>query len=184
MYDEHILELLQEAYYKGILKIKTEQYADFLILLFSFQENMLKFLVKQQLLRSKFKKLDWRNAEHQIRSKIEQGELNRHLKAYRYNGRSLQLEGTINRIIMLAILDYFSDLKSVTLLLKKLESYCQDRNDLVHDLKGVSALKNEGEIIRAMCQIMEYVKPDFDATNPFNSLNEQILNQLTPIVRG
>ncbi len=184
LYNEHILELLQEVYYKSIVKIRTKQYADFLVLLFSFQENMLKYLVKKQLLGSDWVKLDWQRVENQIRSKIEQGELNRHLQSYRYNGQSLKLEGKINRIVMLAILDYFSDLEPVTLLLKKLENYCQDRNDLVHDLKGVSELENEGEVIKIMRQIMEYVKLNFDNTNPFNLLNEQILNQLTPIVRG
>ncbi|MEA5537028.1 hypothetical protein [Crocosphaera sp. XPORK-15E] len=184
LYNEHILELLQEAYYKSIIKLKTKQYADFLILLFSFQENVLKFLVKQQLLQANFKTLDWQRTENQIRSKIEQRELNKYLKAYRYNGQSLKLDEKINRIVMLAILEHFSDLSSVILLLKELENSCQDRNDLVHNLKGISELENEKEIIKTMRQIMEFVKPDFETTNPFNSLNEQILDQLTPIVRG
>lgn len=188
LYNKNILELLQEVYYKGIIKIQTKQYADFLVLLFSFQENMLKFLVKQQLLKDDSQQLNWKVAKEKINYQLQQGELNEYLKNYSYDGRSLNLNGDINRIIMLAILDYFSQsddkLNDIISLIKQLENYCKVRNDLVHDLKGVSELKNEAEIITTMKEILFLVKSDFQTVNPFNLLNEQIVKQLTLLVRG
>ncbi|MGK7883236.1 MAG: hypothetical protein AB4057_01250 [Crocosphaera sp.] len=188
LHKKNILELLQEVYYKGIIKIKTKQYADFLILLFSFQENMLKFLVKQQILQENSSQLNWNIAKSKVSYKLQQGELHEYLKKSSYNGRSLKLNGDINRRVMLATLDYFSrsdeQLNKMTSLLKKLENYCQVRNELVHDLEGVSELDDEGKIITTMREILSLVKSDFQTINPFNLLNEQIINQLTPLVRG
>ncbi|WP_243397369.1 hypothetical protein [Crocosphaera subtropica] len=188
LYNENILELLQEVYYKGIIKIKNKQYADFLVLLFSFQENILKFLVKQQILKDTSQPLHWKVAKEKINYQLQKGELNEYLKNYSYDGRSLKLNGDINRIVMLAILDYFSQLDNhlsqITLLLKQLENYCQIRNELVHDIKRVSELENESEIIKTMREILILTKPNFQTVNPFNLLNEQIVKQLTPLVRG
>lgn len=184
LYHENILELLQEVYYKGIIKIKTKQYADFLVLLFSFQENILKFLVKQQMLKDTSQQLNWKVTKEKINYQLQKGELNNSLKNYSYDRRSLKLD----RSGMLAILDYFSQfddkLNEITSLIKQLENYCKVRNNLVHDLTGVSKLDNEGEIIKIMRDILTLIKPNFQTVNPFNLLNEQIVKQLTPLVRG
>ncbi|MEB3189938.1 MAG: hypothetical protein VKL42_06305 [Snowella sp.] len=178
--DNSILDLLQEVYYKSVTKIRTKQYADFLVLLFAFQENILRFLVQKKVLNVNSSQLDWKGIENQVRSKIKQGKLGEYIQNYQTsNGQLLRVEGELSRIVLLAILEFFDDLSELVILLKKIESYCNLRNDWVHNLKGVSFLENEKEILGTIREILEKVKPDFNPVNPFNLLNEEILNYLT-----
>ena len=182
--NEDIVELLQEVYYKSVVKVKTKQYVDFLVLLFSFQENLLRFLVKQKLLNSNFSKLNWKKDEYKIRDEIQKEKFNKYLEAYRYKGGKLRLGGELNRIILIAILYYFPELQDLVKIIEDIENYCDLRNDLVHELNGVSSIENEGDILKTMRQILELIKPNFEAINPFNTLNEYIVNQLTQKSRG
>lgn len=82
-----------------------------------------------------------------------------------------------------AIIDY--DSSPILRAIDYLESYCNKRNDYIHNLEGVSAISDDEqkEIKKQLQQILESIT-NFSTINPFNSLNEAILNQLTPIIRG
>lgn len=179
--------LLEEIYYKASIELKNQQYSDFLILLFAFQENLLRFLIKQQLLAKKF----WDKSGTEIENKIQEavrnydgGELLTYLKNYRLrNGNNLRLDGSLNRVVMQAILEYDSNHVNLLNFIEKMDGYCQQRNDVVHDLKGVSEIKNSQEIIANMQAILREIT-NFSKANPFDVLNTEIISHLENDLRG
>ncbi|MBJ7901401.1 MAG: hypothetical protein GC158_16095 [Cyanobacteria bacterium RI_101] len=176
----YILDLLQEVYYKCLIKAQTKQYADLLVLIIAFQENILKFLVKQKVLGISLIQLKWKDTENQVRSQIQQGKLGQYIQNYKTDsGQRLRIEGDLSRVALIAILKFFEDSKDLILLLNRIENVCNLRNNLVHELKGVSYLENEAEILETIEEILKMVKPDFNPVNPFNLLNEEIVNRLS-----
>lgn len=178
--------ILSEVYYKAEVKLEQKQYADFLILLFTFQENLLRYLVKKTLFPPNQINKNWKSLgiEEAVK-KHDNGKLWTYLQDYRLpNGGSLRLDlKSVNRIMLRAIIDY--DSSPILRAIDYLESYCNKRNDYIHNLEGVSAISDDEqkEIKKQLQQILESIT-NFSTINPFNSLNEAILNQLTPIIRG
>ena len=109
----------------------------------------------------------------------QNGELQKYLDNYRLgNGRKLVWTSGYNRTVMLAIIKYlYHENAEICQLLQNLESYCQKRNDYIHQLKGISKLESE-EIIPNMKQILKTLSINIQS-NPFNEINQKINDLLS-----
>jgi hypothetical protein len=179
--------ILQELYYKVMVELKNKQHANFLILLSCFQEKLLRYLVKQMLLSTNEINKNWNDLEKQqiLSRKIKSfdgGGLIKYLEEYRLpRGERLKLDFDrfLNRKILQAIIEYKSEYSFLLAPIRELESYCEQRNDYIHNLEGVDEI-NEDEsqkILKNMRKILHNIS-QFSPENPFNLLNEQLLNQL------
>ncbi|RMF26038.1 MAG: hypothetical protein D6756_04435, partial [Cyanobacteria bacterium J083] len=81
------------------------------------------------------------------------------------------------------ILSYFPEYSDLLPLIEKNDRYCQQRNDVVHDLQGVSEIKNAEAIIANMQEILRAIT-NFSKTNPFDLINTEIIQQLDNYMRG
>lgn len=183
--------ILHEIYYKGEIKLNQEQYADFLILVFSFQENLLRYLVKKMLLSSSQVNKNWKDLE---KNKIitnavknfDNSKLLNYLKNYRLdNGNNLKIDFDkyLNRTILKATIEYKKSEFSILSYINYLETYCDKRNDYIHNLEGVSEISEASIILENLQKILQEIT-QFSKTNPFKLLNEQIVTQLTQALRG
>ncbi len=172
--------LLQEAYFNAVVELKTEQYSNFLVRVFQFQEQASKLLVtyflkQQPSLPRSFEEIQnfWKDLRH-LRP-----DLARFLSAYQYKNYPLRLDGYPNRPVMLAILTY-AESPSLEAL-QALNTYCEQRNQYIHYFEGVSELEGVTDVLRAMRQVLENLGQT-DFTNPFNLLNEEIWRSLNSIL--
>ncbi|EAZ88032.1 hypothetical protein [Crocosphaera chwakensis] len=186
--------LLKEVYYKAEINLRNQKYADFLILVFCFQENLLRYLVKKMILPPHQVDKNWNKLEKdktisKTIQKFDEGKLKNHLENYRLvNGEKIKLdfERFLNRIVLKAILDYQQEKHKFLLpLIESLEKYCQTRNDYIHNLEGVPKLSpSESEpIMNNIKDILQEITT-ISPTNPFDILNDQILKNITPITQG
>lgn len=181
------INVLTETYYKVELELKNKQYTDFLILAFAFHENLLRYLVKQILFSEQDRNQDFAKLEDEgkvkaIIEKLDGGNLLNYLTNYQipYRGQ-LRLDWTnphLNRLVLQAIVEYRSnDYASLIPLLNQLDQSVYIRNDIVHNLRGLSDLKDAPTILNLMKQILQKIT-SLSNTNPFDSLNQEILNHL------
>lgn len=174
--------LLREVYFKALIKLKTNQYADFLVDVFRFQEGFLRFVVQERL-----QKIDLPTTYPETRNfwedvkQLEGGKLYQYLEKYRLkNGEKLTLSGFMNRIIMIAILEDSPKFSFLCSQIEALNEYCQQRNKCIHDFEGVSQIEVEDQetIKKNMREILQAVT-NLPTKNPFNLLNEKIYALLT-----
>ncbi len=111
-------------------------------------------------------------------SRVDNGKLQQHLNNYRLcNGRKLVLTSGDNRTVMTAIIEYFHDQNAeICQLLRKLDIYCQQRNDYVHQLKGISKLEAKN-ILTNMNKILNWLKIVIKP-HPFDTIKQQICELL------
>lgn len=173
--------ILAELYFKAVIKLKNQEYADFLVQVVAFQENALRILIQRKFLPDV--KKGWKECEEKIKQEIntfDDGKLYQYLNKYRVeeNGWSLRLEEQyIHRLTMIAILEYFSEFSNLVQPIKFLSGYCKQRNDSVHQLEGVSEIENQPELLANLRKIVRGITK-LPATNPFDDLNETICAQL------
>lgn len=173
--------ILAELYFKAVIKLKNQEYADFLVQVVAFQENALRILIQRKFLPEV--KKGWKECEEIIKQAIntfDDGKLYQYLKNYcvEENGWSLRLEQQyIHRLTMIAILEYFSEFSSLVQPIKFLGGYCKQRNDSVHQLEGVSEIENQEEVLANLRKIVRGITK-LPATNPFDDLNQKICDLL------
>ncbi|MBD2576994.1 hypothetical protein [Oscillatoria sp. FACHB-1406] len=178
--------LLEEIYSKIQIKDKKEEYSDLLVLLFSFQETLLRLLVVQKTLPNEVQ-ASWERNEEKVKNQIstfDGGKLNLFLENYILkNGKKLQTLDDrgqhFSRISLKAILDYQPDSRDSELLplIESLENYCGQRNDYIHDLKGISKIEKKGEILNALKKILQKIGSS-TSDNPFDRLNKELSSLL------
>jgi bacterioferritin (cytochrome b1) len=78
--------------------------------------------------------------------------------------------------IDLRIIAYFSDILLEPL--KKLNKYCDRRNDYVHQFEGVSSLEDEENLVRYLYKIVRQIA-QIPEPNSFTILNQQLHFLLT-----
>lgn len=173
--------LFKEVYFKAITKLKNQQYADFLVDVFRFQEGFLRFLVKTKLgfdLPEKLAKTqDFWNKIKQV----DAGKLYKFLGNYTLpNGGNFEnFKGFPNRLMLMAILEcYPQEFARLLEPLQKLNDYCEQRNRCVHSFEGVSELQNGGKIVKILREIL-LQKTAVPEKIPFNVLNKKICTLLT-----
>lgn len=166
--------LLQEAYFNAIVEQKNQKLSDFLVRVSQFQEKALQYFVNQQLglpLPSSFEDTErfWSALYQQY------PDLYQFLKAYPYRNHKLKLEAHPNRSVLLAILEYNQHPLWETL--QVLNTYCEKRNQYVHQFEGISELNDSDTIRQTMRQVLNYLGKT-DSTNSFNRLNQQVVQLL------
>lgn len=171
-------EIIKEIYFQAKIKASNKEYSELLVKIFVFQESVLFYLLKQELLPEQDINLVM---NEKLREKLdlaianyEQGKLQDFLDNYRLeNGRKLVLNSGYNRTVMTAIVEYLYGINTtIYQLLKKLDVYCQQRNDYVHQLKGISKLESQ-EITLTIKQIIKVLGIKFKL-NPFEEINHKI----------
>ncbi len=108
----------------------------------------------------------------------QNGQLQQYLQQYRLkNDCKLVLTSGYNRTVMTTIVEYFHDKNTdICPLLQTLNSYCHQRNDYVHQLKGISNLESN-KIMSTMKQILKILEINIKP-NPFDVINQKIYELL------
>jgi len=175
--------LLREAYFNAIVELRNRKFSDFLVRVFQFQEKVLHLFVNRQfsyhisyhiVLPQSFEATQrfWADVASQC------PELYQFLQAYRFRNSPLRLEGFPNRPTLMAILEYGNC--PILTQIETLNSYCEQRNQYIHNFEGISELGGTEDILRMMRQVLEHLGQT-EFSNPFNGLNQEIgrsLNQL------
>ncbi|MFM7449133.1 MAG: hypothetical protein ACKO24_11105 [Leptolyngbyaceae cyanobacterium] len=170
--------LLKEAYFKALIQLNHHQYEDFLVSLFRLHENILRFLVVEKIGLSISGKRSEQEQSWQVIRLVEQGQLYRHLQDYTLpKGGTLRLGEAISRYVNLAIVEYYPQFAPVVQSLKALNDYCDQRNQSVHELVGVSAIEDEETMLAHLSKVMRQVVGG-PVENPFDRLNQQICDRL------
>jgi hypothetical protein len=162
--------LSRECYLNALTKLKNQEYAEFLTLLACFQENMLRALIFRKL------NIDLRQSKNTYWSAlrtVENGSLCQHLER---NG--CRLESDINIPTMLEILKYYPEFHDLHPHLAALKEEIKKRNNFIHRLQGTSEITNQDKISATMRHILKKVA-DLPKENPFDRLNQQIIEQLS-----
>ncbi|WP_416672135.1 hypothetical protein [Egbenema bharatensis] len=169
--------LLQEAYFNAEVRLRNQEYSQLLVEVFRFQEGVLRYGVGQLVGRvpMRFEETGefWRGVE-----RVEEGRLFRFLQGYRFRGNALTLEKFPNRPVMMAILEYDAAMFGPVLeVLKSLNEYCEQRNQLVHQFAGISELENAADCLQKMRQVLRAIGVS-RVENAFDGLNGEVLGLL------
>jgi len=178
------LALLKELYFKALIRLKTQQYADFLVDVARFQERFLQFLVEQQLGFEMPESYPDTSVFWDKVKKIDSGKLYQFLADYRLpNNGKFTLQGFPNRPNMMAILEYYRESPSLLKPLKVLNDACDTRNRIIHKIEGISDLDKPAVITKAMREAL-LEKTEVSKENRFTSLNKIICEELSKYLRG
>ncbi len=171
-----------EIYFQALIKLNNREYSDVLVKIFAFLESVLYLIAKQNLLSEKEVNLPCdRDLKQTLKQKIinfEGDNLKNFLLKYSYETKSfIQSERDFNIPIMIAIADYvYGSNSNLCIALKNLDNYRSQRNDYVHQLKGIADI-DRSEILSNSKQILKSlnlaIKP-----NPFELLNQQIFDSI------
>ncbi|HEY9705255.1 MAG TPA: hypothetical protein V6C58_22645, partial [Allocoleopsis sp.] len=181
------ISILQDVYYKAQIQLNNKQYADFLIQVFCFQENVLGYLVKKMLLKPKDVNKNWELLKNDgiIEKEIkyyDNGQLWTYLKDYKYYNRPLIIDFNryLTRPILRAIAEYNPKYQELLSSIDELERYCTQRNDYIHNLAGVPEIpqKESDHIMKNLRDILSKINPDFSRENPFHNINGEIIKHL------
>ena len=177
--------LLKELYFKILINQKNQNFAEFLVDVFRFQEALLKYLVEAKL---NFEIPETYGDTGMWWSKLksfDNGSAYKAVENYRFpngGGKISNLQGFPNRPVMLAILENYPEFAQLLTPIYELNKYCEDRNRIVHRLEGVSELPEADKIVRNIKDILRQ-KNSFSAKNSFDSLNEVILCRIEECIR-
>jgi CRISPR-associated protein (Cas_Csm6) len=177
-------DLARECYFNAQTKLNNQAYAEFLVLLSSFQETSLRALiftkVSVDLRTGKNRRPDTVWSELQA---AENGNLIHYLQQYRMpNGKPLTLSGFVTVPVMMAILERYADFSTLLPVLKNLKNYVDDRNDLVHRLEGVSEIQDLEQLQNTLKTILKAIAP-VPKQNPFDRLNQQLYDLLDQAIQ-
>lgn len=156
------LAVLRELYFHSIIRFKNQDYCDFLVLVFAFQESALRYLIKKVFVPESVNK-SWQNVENQIEDKAR--------------SRLPKLNIKLNRTGMATILRELSQYPQLRQFLDELNEFCYQRNDYIHQFEGVSSLENAEDAIASMKAILSQLEVPV-ATNSFTTLNQEIAQHL------
>ena len=171
--------LLQEAYFNALLRLKNRQYADFLVGLFKLQEQILDYLVRDEIGLDITRKFEDKNRSCQIIEQHEGGKLYSFLKGYTLaRGGKLDINRGVSRYVFQAIVEYYPQFAELVPLIQNLNYYCTLRNEAVHNFIGVSEIENESTLLMTLRQLMQKIAP-LPPCNPFDDLNTAIIASLT-----
>ena len=177
--------LLKELYFKILINQKNQNFAEFLVDVFRFQEALLKYLVEAKL---NFEIPETYGETGMWWSKLkgfDNGSAYKAVENYRFpngGGKISNLQGFPNRPVMLAILESYPEFAQFLTPIYELNKYCEDRNRIVHRLEGVSELPEADKIVRNIKDVLRQ-KNSFSAKNSFDSLNQVILCRIEECIR-
>jgi hypothetical protein len=163
--------LLKELYFIADIKIKNQSYSDFLTIVSQFQENFLRVLMEDIGLKPPIEYRDIDLFWTKVRS-LDNGNLYRQLVNDRIVTDKWVYVQTMSKIV-----EYTNQHQSLLQISARLQQYCQDRNNYIHKLEGISQLDKADFILNDLKNILKQLTPVPD-TNTFDRLNQDILSQL------
>jgi len=170
--------ILKEIYFNGLIRLRNQRYADFLVSVFQLQEQLLDYLVNHRLGLNVSGERSQTALSWQRINQVDQGKLRQYLKTYRLpKGGALDLDNGISRYVLLAIVEYDAQLAALVPHLKDLNRYCELRNRLVHGAEGVSAIADEAQLLTTLHKLMKQVVGT-PTLNPFDRFNQQLCEWL------
>jgi len=171
--------LLLEAYFNALLQLKMRQYANFLVALFRLQEQILYYLVEDVIELKISGKSHDKERSCRIIEAAEGGKLFEFLQDYKLpKGGKLDIYRGMSRYVYQGIVAYYPRFSKVIPLVQFINSYCDLRNDSVHGFVGVSEIEDETTLLANLSQLMRQIV-SVPAQNPFDRLNQDILDSLT-----
>ncbi|MBD2482822.1 hypothetical protein [Planktothrix sp. FACHB-1365] len=176
--------LLKEVYFKAFMKLKNQQYADFLVDVFRFQEGFLRFVVEETLKVKLPKKRSEIDQFWATLKRIEGGRFYKSLENYRLpNGKSLDLNGFMSRLIMMIILEISPQFCPLYSQIETLNEYCEQRNQFIHDFEGISEIDEPEKVKKNMRELLQVIT-HVPKINPYDILNQKIFNLLESRVKN
>lgn len=180
------IALFKEVYFQALTKLENQQYADFLVDVFRFQEGFLGFLVETKLGFSlPEKSTEIQEFWDQLKA-FDGGNLQHFLNNYTLNnGQILRFsQGFPTRFVLIAILEcYKPEFDSLLTPIEKLNEYCEQRNRCVHRFEGVSELEDGWKLLNILRDILRQ-KTAVPDNNSFNLINSKICNLLTEVLHS
>ena len=165
--------LLKESYYNSLIRLKNQEYSNFLVGVAGFQEGFLKFLMSElgfnlpdnyaQTYRF------WKDIQ-----KFDNGKLYQFLEK---NFHPDSFKGFVNRPVMIGIIEYSAKYLVLVPLIKELNEYSQQRNQYIHSFDGVSNVEDSEKIVKILYQILTNITK-VSEINPFDNLNQMIYSLL------
>jgi CRISPR-associated protein (Cas_Csm6) len=160
--------LSRECYLNAITKLKNREYAEFLTLVASFQENTLRAMIWQKT------SIDLRDSNHWSEfQKIDNGKLYKYLKTSYKN----RLPNFMDGPAMMKTLEYYSDFSNVRTMFKELKQYIKARNNQIHRLEGTSEIQEQAKLLKTLRELLGKIST-IPEENSFNILNKQIFELL------
>jgi hypothetical protein len=163
---------LQEGYFKLLVHLKRQEYSNALVDVFRLLDNLPAYWVEYDLEIQTSGSWDecWKKLK-----KFDNGKLYQYLEKYKLPGKqqSLDLRGYFSRTILIAILTYYSDYEEICEILQRLSIYCDQRNDFVHEFKGVSKFDDEQLLKRDLRELLSNITPTIPKS-PFDRLNQAV----------
>jgi hypothetical protein len=161
---------LQEGYFKLLVHLKRQEYSDALVDVFRLLDNLPAYWVEYDLgIQTSSVSRDeyWKKLK-----KVDSGQLYQYLEKYKLPGKNqnLDLRGYFSRTILIAILTYYSDYEEICKVLQRLNIYCDQRNNFVHEFKGVSKFDDEQLLKRDLRELLSKIIPTIPKS-PFDRLN-------------
>lgn len=181
LYRKNACSLLKEVYFKAHIKLKQQQYSDFLIWLFAFQENLLQYLIKRKFLPKTEWNTNWKQVDRKIIEEIkvfDNGKLYQQL--LENENRSFDY---LNRPMMLKIIEYDQDFSHLLDDINCIDKYASRRNSYIHNLEGIKNIEGSKKILKAMTNILKLITK-LPGENPFDSINRLIIKQLKSQLNG
>lgn len=178
--------LVREIYWNGLIKLKNQNYSEFLILLSGFQERFVWMLVSQALGVTTLptnKNSNLIKFWKQVKAH-ETGKLYSHLQTYKLkNGNLLRFDEELpNRFLLKIMVEYFPEFKPLFDLLSQLDETCLNRNNFVHNFEGVSKIDNLDKILAVMRKLLTQTN-NYSKENPFDTLNQTLSAHLDQLVK-
>ncbi|AFZ47059.1 hypothetical protein Cyast_1090 [Cyanobacterium stanieri PCC 7202] len=168
--------MIKEVYFKASVKLKQKEYADFLVWLVAFHENLLKYLlIKQFGDESQWASKRWSDIQKDIINKIKNFDNGRLQSILEKEYPNLKF---LNIPLMMRVLQY-GDYHKPELIkrVNLLDGYVKDRNLFIHEMTGIRNIEKPEHLDRAMFKILQQLTKMPD-NNPFDDLNKIILHNL------
>lgn len=172
--------LFRDIYFQVVGLFRVGRYAEALILAMSLYENLLQYFVQEKVGLDITTDEGGRERSLNLLKNHDQGRLWQYLRNYqRKNGDCLFLD-TITRDLLLAVLQYYPQTLNLALYFERIQAYYQQRNDVLHQLAGLTNIENlQEQVLNALEKILSQVLPQKKRQcNPFKHLNHSIDREL------
>jgi hypothetical protein len=168
---KNLTALLKELYFIADIKIKNQSYSDFLTIVSQFQENFLRVLMEDIGLKPPIEYRDIDPFWMKVKS-FDNGNLYQQLLNDRIVTDKWVYVQTMSKIV-----EYTNQHQSLLQISARLQQYCQERNNYIHKLEGISQLDKADLILNDLKNILKQLThvPDLHS---FDRLNQDILNLL------
>lgn len=173
----HKPTVLAEAYFNAVLALHNRDYFTFFTRVFGIQENVLKYLLSELIPypQSEQETDNFWNAVQQLNN----GKVGECLQQEAQTNRAVKLQYYPNRTSQMLILGcYTPKYDDVLAQVKKIQNLCADRNQMVHEFKGISRMENPDEVLNQLRRILKGIVTVSLTDNPFDRLNAEIRSAL------